>query len=85
MMLDWQGRRPPNAPGANHLLRQRTGKIHNPESGRLPSSTELNAGAPTIELAQAARPLEVIERRIMPDELSGLSRNAFITGKRRRR
>jgi branched-chain amino acid aminotransferase len=73
MMLDWQGR-VAECTGANIFFIQ-DGKIHTPTADCfLAGITRQTA----IALA-ARRGIEVIERRIMPEELSGFS-ECFITG-----
>jgi branched-chain amino acid aminotransferase len=73
MMLDWQGR-VAECTGANIFFVQ-DGKIHTPIADCfLDGITRITA----IELAQR-RGIEVIERRIMPEELSGFA-ECFITG-----
>src|SRR5215813_989662 len=73
MMLDWQGR-VAECTGAN-ILFIRDGKIHTPIADCfLDGITRRTA----IELAKK-RGIEVIERRIMPDELTQFS-ECFITG-----
>ncbi len=73
MMLDWQGR-VAECTGAN-IFFVRDGKIHTPTADCfLDGITRRTAMA----LAKK-RGFEVIERRIMPDELSGFS-ECFITG-----
>jgi branched-chain amino acid aminotransferase len=73
MMLDWQGR-VAECTGAN-IFFIKDGKIHTPTADCfLDGITRQTA----IELAKR-RGIEVIERRIMPDELTGFS-ECFITG-----
>src|SRR5262250_1091771 len=73
MMLDWQGR-VAECTGAN-IFFIKDGKIHTPIADCfLDGITRQTA----IELAKR-RGIEVIERRIMPDELTGFS-ECFITG-----
>src|SRR5262249_5686525 len=73
MMLDWEGR-VAECTGAN-IFFIRDGKIHTPIADCfLDGITRQTA----IELAKR-RGIEVIERRIMPDELTGFS-ECFITG-----
>jgi branched-chain amino acid aminotransferase len=73
MMLDWQGR-VAECTGANIFFIQ-DGKIHTPIADCfLDGITRRTA----IDLAKR-RGIEVIERRIMPDELTGFS-ECFITG-----
>jgi branched-chain amino acid aminotransferase len=72
-MLDWQGR-VAECTGAN-IFFIKDGKIHTPIADCfLAGITRRTA----IELAKR-RGIEVIERRIMPEELSGFS-ECFITG-----
>ncbi len=73
MMLDWQGR-VAECTGANIFFIQ-DGKIHTPIADCFLSGITRKTA---IELAKR-RGIEVIERRIMPDELSGFS-ECFITG-----
>jgi branched-chain amino acid aminotransferase len=73
MMLDWQGR-VAECTGAN-IFFIRDGKIHTPTADCfLDGITRRTA----IDLAKR-RGIEVIERRIMPDELTGFA-ECFITG-----
>jgi branched-chain amino acid aminotransferase len=73
MMLDWEGR-VAECTGAN-IFFIKDGKIHTPTADCfLDGITRRTA----IDLAKR-RGIEVIERRIMPDELSGFS-ECFITG-----
>ena len=73
MMLDWQGR-VAECTGAN-IFFIREGKIHTPTADCfLDGITRRTA----IDLAKR-RGIEVIERRIMPDELTGFA-ECFITG-----
>ncbi|MFB9264602.1 branched-chain amino acid aminotransferase [Bradyrhizobium erythrophlei] len=73
MMLDWQGR-VAECTGAN-IFFIKDGSIHTPIADCfLPGITR----ATVIDLARH-RGIEVIERRIMPDELDGFS-ECFITG-----
>jgi branched-chain amino acid aminotransferase len=73
MMLDWQGR-VAECTGAN-IFFVKDGKIHTPTADCfLDGITRRTA----IDLAKK-RGIEVIERRIMPDELSNFS-ECFITG-----
>src|SRR5256886_7008616 len=73
MMLDWQGR-VAECTGAN-IFFIRDGKIHTPIADCfLDGITRQTA----IGLARR-RGIEVIQRRLMPDELAGLS-ECFITG-----
>jgi branched-chain amino acid aminotransferase len=73
MMLDWQGR-VAECTGAN-IFFVRDGKIHTPIADCFLAGI---TRATALELARR-RGIEVIERRIMPDELSGFS-ECFITG-----
>jgi branched-chain amino acid aminotransferase len=73
MMLDWQGR-VAECTGANIFFIQ-DGKIHTPTADCFLAGI---TRATAIELAKR-RGIEVIERRIMPEELSGFS-ECFITG-----
>jgi branched-chain amino acid aminotransferase len=73
MMLDWQGR-VAECTGANIFFIQ-DGKIHTPIADCFLSGI---TRATAIELARRHN-IEVIERRIMPEELSGFS-ECFITG-----
>ncbi|MEK9279752.1 MULTISPECIES: branched-chain amino acid aminotransferase [unclassified Bradyrhizobium] len=73
MMLDWEGR-VAECTGAN-IFFVRDGKLHTPIADCfLPGITRATA----IELAQR-RGIEVVERRIMPEELDGFT-ECFITG-----
>jgi branched-chain amino acid aminotransferase len=73
MMLDWEGR-VAECTGAN-IFFIKDGKIHTPTADCfLAGITRQTA----IDLAKR-RGVEVVERRIMPDELSGFS-ECFITG-----
>jgi len=73
MMLDWEGR-VAECTGAN-IFFVRDGRIHTPIADCfLPGITRETV----IELAKR-RGIEVIERRIMPDELDGFA-ECFITG-----
>ncbi|WGD53916.1 branched-chain amino acid aminotransferase [Bradyrhizobium sp. CB1650] len=73
MMLDWEGR-VAECTGAN-IFFVRDGKLHTPIADCfLPGITR----ATVIELAQR-RGIEVVERRIMPEELDGFT-ECFITG-----
>jgi branched-chain amino acid aminotransferase len=73
MMLDWEGR-VAECTGAN-IFFIKDGKIHTPTADCfLAGITRQSA----IDLAKR-RGVEVVERRIMPDELSGFS-ECFITG-----
>jgi branched-chain amino acid aminotransferase len=72
-MLDWQGR-VAECTGANVLF-VRDGKIHTPTPDCFLDGITRRT---VIELARR-RGFEVIERRIMPEELSGFS-ECFITG-----
>jgi branched-chain amino acid aminotransferase len=73
MMLDWQGR-VAECTGAN-IFFIAEGKIHTPIADCFLSGI---TRATAIALARR-RNIEVIERRIMPEELSGFS-ECFITG-----
>src|SRR6201999_2395864 len=73
MMLDWQGR-VAECTGAN-IFFVKYGKIHTPIADCFLAGL---TRATAISLAKK-RGIEVIERRIMPDELSGFS-ECFITG-----
>jgi branched-chain amino acid aminotransferase len=73
MMLDWEGR-VAECTGAN-IFFIRDGKIHTPIADCFLSGI---TRATAIDLAKR-RGIEVIERRIMPDDLSGFS-ECFITG-----
>jgi branched-chain amino acid aminotransferase len=73
MMLDWQGR-VAECTGAN-IFFIKDGKIHTPIADCFLSGI---TRATALELARR-RNIEVIERRIMPEELSGFS-ECFITG-----
>jgi branched-chain amino acid aminotransferase len=73
MMLDWQGR-VAECTGAN-IFFVRDGKIHTPIADCFLAGI---TRATVIELAHRNN-IEVIERRIMPDELAGFS-ECFITG-----
>jgi len=73
MMLDWEGR-VAECTGANIFFVQ-DGKIHTPIADCFLAGI---TRATVIELA-GRRGIEVIERRIMPEELSGFS-ECFITG-----
>src|ERR1044072_3674476 len=73
MMLDWQGR-VAECTGAN-IFFIKDGKIHTPIADCFLSGITRRTA---IELAKR-RGIEVIERRIMPDELTGFS-ECFITG-----
>ena len=73
MMLDWQGR-VAECTGAN-IFFIKDGKIHTPTADCFLAGI---TRATAISLAKK-RGFEVIERRIMPDELSGFS-ECFITG-----
>src|SRR6201997_3170391 len=73
MMLDWQGR-VAECTGAN-IFFVRDGKIHTPIADCFLSGI---TRATAIALARRHN-IEVIERRIMPEELSGFS-ECFITG-----
>ena len=73
MMLDWQGR-VAECTGAN-IFFVKDGKIHTPIADCFLAGI---TRATAIELAKT-RGFEVIERRIMPEELTGFS-ECFITG-----
>ena len=73
MMLDWQGR-VAECTGAN-IFFIKDGKIHTPIADCFLSGI---TRATAITLARRHN-IEVIERRIMPEELSGFS-ECFITG-----
>ena len=73
MMLDWQGR-VAECTGAN-IFFIKDGKIHTPIADCFLAGI---TRATAIALARR-RNIEVIERRIMPDELRGFS-ECFITG-----
>jgi branched-chain amino acid aminotransferase len=73
MMLDWEGR-VAECTGAN-IFFIRDGRIHTPIADCFLAGI---TRATAIELARR-RGIEVIERRIMPDELTGFS-ECFITG-----
>jgi branched-chain amino acid aminotransferase len=73
MMLDWQGR-VAECTGAN-IFFIKDGKIHTPIADCFLAGI---TRATAIDLAKR-RNIEVIERRIMPEELSGFS-ECFITG-----
>ncbi len=73
MMLDWQGR-VAECTGAN-IFFIKDGKIHTPIADCFLSGITRETA---IDLAKKRR-LEVIERRILPEELSGFS-ECFITG-----
>jgi branched-chain amino acid aminotransferase len=73
LMLDWQGR-VAECTGANVFF-VRDGKIHTPTADCFLDGITRRT---VIELARR-RGFEVIERRIMPEELSGFS-ECFITG-----
>src|SRR3954465_5862474 len=73
MMLDWQGR-VAECTGANMFF-IKDGKIHTPIADCFLAGI---TRATVIDLARR-RGIEVIERRIMPDELDGFS-ECFITG-----
>ncbi len=73
MMLDWQGR-VAECTGAN-IFFIKDGKIHTPIADCFLSGITRQTA---IELAKR-RGIEVIERRIMPEELAGFS-ECFITG-----
>ncbi|HZC55255.1 MAG TPA: branched-chain amino acid aminotransferase [Xanthobacteraceae bacterium] len=73
MMLDWQGR-VAECTGAN-IFFVKNGKIHTPIADCFLAGI---TRATAMELARR-RNIEVIERRIMPEELSGFS-ECFITG-----
>ena len=73
MMLDWQGR-VAECTGANIFFIQ-DGRIHTPIADCFLAGITRSTA---IDLARR-RGIEVVERRIMPDELSGFS-ECFITG-----
>ena len=73
MMLDWQGR-VAECTGAN-IFFVRDGKIHTPIADCFLAGI---TRATAMELARR-RNIEVVERRIMPEELAGFS-ECFITG-----
>lgn len=73
LMLDWEGR-VAECTGANIFFVQ-DGKIHTPTADCFLDGITRKT---VIELARR-RGLDVVERRIMPDELSGFS-ECFITG-----
>ncbi len=73
MMLDWQGR-VSECTGANMFF-VKEGKIHTPTADCFLDGITRQT---VIELAKR-RGIEVIERRIMPEELTGFS-ECFITG-----
>src|SRR5204862_417051 len=73
MMLDWQGR-VAECTGAN-IFFIKDGKIHTPIADCFLAGITRSTA---IDLARR-RGIEVIERRIMPDELSGFA-ECFITG-----
>ena len=73
MMLDWQGR-VAECTGAN-IFFIKDGKIHTPTADCFLAGI---TRATAMSLAKK-RGIEVVERRIMPDELSGFS-ECFITG-----
>jgi branched-chain amino acid aminotransferase len=73
MMLDWEGR-VAECTGAN-IFFIKNGQIHTPVADCFLAGI---TRATAIDLAKR-RGIEVIERRIMPDELSGFS-ECFITG-----
>jgi branched-chain amino acid aminotransferase len=73
MMLDWQGR-VAECTGANMFF-IKEGKIHTPTADCFLDGITRQT---VIDLAKR-RGIEVIERRIMPDELSGFT-ECFITG-----
>jgi branched-chain amino acid aminotransferase len=73
MMLDWQGR-VAECTGAN-IFFIKDGKIHTPIADCFLAGI---TRATALELARR-RSIEVIERRIMPEELAGFS-ECFITG-----
>jgi branched-chain amino acid aminotransferase len=73
MMLDWLGR-VAECTGAN-IFFIKDGKIHTPTADCFLAGI---TRATAMELARR-RNIEVIERRIMPEELSGFS-ECFITG-----
>jgi branched-chain amino acid aminotransferase len=73
MMLDWEGR-VSECTGAN-IFFVKDGKIHTPTADCFLAGI---TRATVIDLAKR-RGIEVVERRIMPDELDGFS-ECFITG-----
>jgi len=73
MMLDWEGR-VAECTGAN-IFFIRDGKIHTPIADCFLSGI---TRATAIDLAKR-RGIEVIERRILPDELTGFT-ECFVTG-----
>lgn len=73
MMLDWQGR-VAECTGANIFFTQ-DGKLHTPIADCFLNGISRQT---VIELARR-RGIEVVERRIMPDELPGMT-ECFITG-----
>ncbi len=73
MMLDWEGR-VAECTGAN-IFFVKDGKIHTPIADCFLDGITRKT---TIELARR-RGIEVVERRIMPDELTGFT-ECFITG-----
>jgi branched-chain amino acid aminotransferase len=73
MMLDWQGR-VAECTGAN-IFFVKDGKIHTPTADCFLDGITRRT---VIELARR-RGIDVIERRVMPDELTGFS-ECFITG-----
>jgi branched-chain amino acid aminotransferase len=73
MMLDWQGR-VAECTGAN-IFFVKDGKIHTPTADCFLDGITRQT---VIELARR-RGIEVIERRVMPEELTGFS-ECFITG-----
>jgi branched-chain amino acid aminotransferase len=73
MMLDWEGR-VAECTGAN-IFFVKDGRIHTPIADCFLDGITRRT---TIELAKR-RGIEVVERRIMPDELTGFS-ECFITG-----
>jgi branched-chain amino acid aminotransferase len=73
MMLDWEGR-VAECTGAN-IFFIKDGKIHTPTADCFLDGITRRT---VIDLAKR-RGVEVIERRIMPDELTGFS-ECFITG-----
>jgi len=74
LMLDWQGR-VAECTGANIFLVMKDGKIHTPTPDCFLDGITRRT---VIELAQK-RGYEVVERRIMPDELP-LAQEIFVTG-----
>ena len=74
MMLDWQGR-VAECTGAN-IFFIKDGKIHTPDRRLLP--VPASRARPRSTLARRHN-IEVIERRIMPEELADFS-ECFITG-----